>query len=502
MTHPDTSAPVPRPRVNGSKALGVLTSHRWLLRETVLDSLCSILTDRAAGVRVDPEQVEQIVSARRESRAEIRAAGAEERTYGIVDGVAVVPITGLIVKYSHLVNGQSQPRGTSTDSLRKALRQAVRDDAVEMIALDIDSPGGIDKDVAETADLIARTDKKKPVVAICEGGLVASAAQWLASAARARYGTRGSEWGSIGVFSVMVDESARAQAQGVEVHVLRYGQHKNAGMIPGEIVTPEAIAIQQAEIDASGEMFVAAIASGHGITQAAARELADGRVHFAEAARSLGLVDEIVRDFEHALQRARAQHLTSGERSASRAASSNSSPHRQGKDMTTEQTPAFTNADEFSALFPQIGADLISRGATQERARAAAINDASVAEQHELADRLIREGVDADEALRRLHADLRERMTARTAEIGRTRKATDSAPEPSSATADVDTDSEIEEFEDAPAEAVTGAGAGFERQVLADWQRNASGCRNRWSSFVLYAHHREQQRADAARKGA
>lgn len=478
-----------RPRILGSKALGELTQHIWLLRESTMDSLRSVLTRHAMGNRLEPAEIEAFIEAR-QSRCEMRRDGAEtsqSRPYSIVNGVAVVPVGGLLVKYASSVNGVSQPRGTSMESLKSAMRMAANDDAASQITLDIDSPGGSGQDIAETADLIERIDaKQKPVTAIVEGGSCCSGAIWLASATRRIYATRASQIGSIGVISVIVDASQAVEDEGLKVHVLRYGDNKNIGLMPGEAVSQEAIDHHMKGINELGDMFVAAIGKGRGLEAEAAKALADGSVHFATQAKRLGLVDEIVRDFDHALERI--GKASNGEGAAG--GRSASSDQREEKEMAEEKAPArYSSAEELEKHQPDLAAALENRGAERERKRAAAITEMAHAGQEAVRDECISQGVSAEDARARLHDDLRKQMEERDAKIAQTRGEV--------GTPDGTKDDDDDEFKDV---AAAPTGASFESQVLADWNSNKNGCKSRHSAFSVYLNYRENERAKEAKK--
>ncbi|WP_052688250.1 S49 family peptidase [Xanthomonas sp. MUS 060] len=98
--------------------------------------------------------------------------------------------------------------------LGAALRQALADDTVSQILIDIDSPGGSVYGVAELADQIQSARSIKPVVAVANS-LAASAAYWIGCAAGELYVTPGGEVGSIGVWQAHFDYSQALAADGV-----------------------------------------------------------------------------------------------------------------------------------------------------------------------------------------------------------------------------------------------------------------------------------------------
>ncbi|HUT91909.1 MAG TPA: S49 family peptidase [Thermoguttaceae bacterium] len=239
--------------------------------------------------------------------AEQEAKAAERITYNypIEDGgVAVLKVTGPLMKYTSSLSG-----GTSTVYMRRLLRAAVQDDRVRAILLRIDSPGGTVAGTQDLADDIAKAAKEKTVFAYIED-MGASAAYWLASQTRRISANSTALVGSIGTFAVVQDLTGMAAQMGIKVHVIRAGKFKGAGE-PGTEVTAEQLGEWQRIVDDLNEHFVRGVASGRRMSLAKTRELADGRVHVAAGAESLGLVDA-VQSFDEALADIRKAAARSG----------------------------------------------------------------------------------------------------------------------------------------------------------------------------------------------
>lgn len=205
------------------------------------------------------------------------------------DGVAVIDLSGPLTKYE--TSFQSFFGGTSTVRARATLRDAARDPRVHAILLRIDSPGGTVAGTSDLAEAIKAADARKPVHAYIED-LGASAAYWLASQARRVSANTSAEVGSIGVFAVLEDTSGAYAKEGVKVHVVKAGAFKGLG-VPGTAITDAQLSEVQRQVDAIGDIFVTAIASGRQLPLKRVKELADGRVHIAQAAKDLGLIDEV-----------------------------------------------------------------------------------------------------------------------------------------------------------------------------------------------------------------
>ena len=206
--------------------------------------------------------------------------------YAVQDGVAVIDIIGPMSKV-----GASKFGETSTVDARRALRAAAADESVRSILLRIDSPGGHVAGTADLADEVLKVGASKPVDAYIED-MGASAAYWVASQARTITANRLAQVGSIGAFTVLEDSSKAAADAGVDVKVIQTGPNKAIG-VPGAPITPEQVAIVQAEVDAYGQAFFAAVSSGRGIKGAALTAVTDGSVWMAPEAKRLGLIDAV-----------------------------------------------------------------------------------------------------------------------------------------------------------------------------------------------------------------
>ena len=320
-----------------------------------------------------------------EKAAEVAAQASTELNI-TRDGVAIIKLSGSLMKHASSFSG-----GTSMVAVRRQVRAAAADPDVTAILLLIDSPGGTVAGTVDLADDVAAAAKKKPVYAYIED-LGASAAYWIASQTTAVYANRSAEVGSIGVFMTVTDWSKWAEKEGAEVHVLRYGDFKGAG-IPGTEITEAQLAQWQRSVDHFGGMFVAAVAAGRRLNLAQAKQLADGRVHDAEAAHSLKLIDGI-----QSLDATLAALVAAGTKSSTKRSETMSEPTTNAVDQ-----PA-TLADLEAAL-PTASADFVLG---QLKAKAT-VSQALVAWNAELSKQLDAANAKTEEAEKRA-ADAEEKV--------------------------------------------------------------------------------------------
>lgn len=167
--------------------------------------------------------------------------------------------------------------GVSTDMLRLDIDNALKDDAIDNIVLNIDSPGGTIDGVKELSDLIYVSRGTKPIISYANG-LMASAAYWIGSAADKIYSYDTSYIGSIGVFIQHVETSKMMDEIGIKTTFVKAGKFKTAGN-PYEPLSDDAKKMFQDRVDKSNNMFIEAVARNRGVDEKYVREnMADGSV--------------------------------------------------------------------------------------------------------------------------------------------------------------------------------------------------------------------------------
>ena len=181
-----------------------------------------------------------------------------------------VAADGVVTQRGNMVEDVSGPGSVSTQQFASALRQALADDTVSQILIDIDSPGGSVYGVAELADEIIAARSQKPVVAVANR-LAASAAYWIGCAASELYVTPGGEVGSIGVWQAHFDYSQALAAEGVAPTLISAGKYK----VEGNLDTPldaDAQGFMQSRVDDYYAAFTEGVARGRGVPIAQVRD--------------------------------------------------------------------------------------------------------------------------------------------------------------------------------------------------------------------------------------
>ena len=220
------------------------------------------------------------------------ATDEEDPGYTLSDGLATIPVSGVLMKSVHPIMRAFGIDATGYAEINTALAKAAADPAVDSVMLMMDSPGGTVAGVQALGDVINAFPKN---ITAHVSDLCASAAYWLASQTDAISASRSAEVGSIGVYGVVRDTSAAHAAAGVTVHVVASGDHKGVG-VPGTPVTDEQLAEIRRGITDMAAGFVADVARGRSTSATKINESADGRVWSASDSLARGLIDSITAD--------------------------------------------------------------------------------------------------------------------------------------------------------------------------------------------------------------
>ena len=327
-------------------ALHLVTGTPWAIMEPALKSITEI-ADRTE-VNLDtlrqwkPEAVEAV-----------DGQASRNGNFTIRDGVAIVDVQGPIFRHANLLTDFSG--ATSLALLAKDFNAALTDGDVKSILLNIDSPGGQADGIAEFADMVRAAQSFKPVDAFI-GGMGASAAYWIASAAGNITISQTGFAGSIGVVATIQDTSERDAAEGVKTLKFISSVSPNKQLDPA---TDEGGAEIQSIVDGLAAVFVNAVAGFRGVSaETVLSRFGQGGVMMGADAVASGLVDA-VGSFEGMLESMVSQNSVTleGETMA------------EDTTATVEATAQPVTLESVRAGYPDIAAALTAEGATAERGR-------------------------------------------------------------------------------------------------------------------------------------
>lgn len=179
-------------------------SRIWAIEEGAWQEMVSI----ASGHNLSIEAIEASIG-----KMNNRAGN----DYNIVDGVAVIPVIGPIVKYGNLFSSISG--ATSVTKLTRDFNSALENEDVKAILFEIDSPGGEANGINEFAEQIYNARGTKPIQAYISGQ-GCSAAYWVASAVDEGkvFLDETASAGSIGVAAVVKDDTAKEELEGIKTY--------------------------------------------------------------------------------------------------------------------------------------------------------------------------------------------------------------------------------------------------------------------------------------------
>lgn len=234
-----------------------------------------LLNRPLAMLRTEAEVLASMIQGRKPTTAAegVSRSATYERQYQIVNGVAIVPIIGVLFQTDEGWCGAS-----GYDWIRQTFLMALTDPDVKAIMLDVNSPGGEVSGCFDLADTIYAARGDKPIWAILNESAY-SAAYALASAADKIIVPRTGGVGSIGVIWMHADWSAALSEMGIKVTFITYGSCKADGH-PEIPLSKEAVERFQYDIDSMGDLFVETVARN--------RNIAADKVRETEAATFLG----------------------------------------------------------------------------------------------------------------------------------------------------------------------------------------------------------------------
>jgi len=181
--------------------------------------------------------------------------------------------------------------GFSTMAAAKQIQMVADSGEFAGIAIVWYTPGGQTAYTDELARVIAASNSKVPIWSYCED-MVCSAGYWAASQSSQIWAGRNAIVGSIGTYMVIEDSSKAAESVGVEVVVIKAGEHKGDGT-PGTPLTEKVRARFQATVDSLNATFVSDVASGRGVELSVAQSWNTGDVWVGASAKDAGLVDAV-----------------------------------------------------------------------------------------------------------------------------------------------------------------------------------------------------------------
>lgn len=358
----------------------------WAITPPALMEIAEIYRTHLRGDKIDIPSVEARLG---------RSLDNEPNNYDVVDGVAIVEMTGAIAKRMNLFSQISG--GASAQLAENAIKGALADEDVNSIILSIDSPGGTVDGTFELADMIYAARGQKPIVAFADG-LMASAAYAIGAAADSIFISGDTATiGSIGVVATHVDVSEAEKKEGIKTTEITAGKFKRIASAY-EPLSKDGRADIQAQVDELYSIFVERVATFRDVSvEIVLEDMADGRLFIGQQAIKAGLVDGVSTLDGLVAKLSQGESLAPNVLTATGGASDS-----VGAELTNDTSQEETTVDKSQVEneFPEVAeafraegrAEGVTTGADAERERILAVQGQSMAGHEKLIQTLMFDG--------------------------------------------------------------------------------------------------------------
>ena len=208
-------------------------------------------------------------------------------------GAAIINVHGVLGKHLSLM--EEMCGGCSIDTISEELERAAENGNANRIILNFNTPGGVIPGIPELARKIEAIDKFKPVYGFTDY-MSCSCGQWLMSQCREAWATPSAMVGSVGVYSIYLDESEALSKAGMKVEAIASDDDKLLGA-SFKPMTDRERGILQAKVDSIYAEFKAAIQTHRKVPD----EYMTGLVYYGEEAVKGGLLSGLVDGFDEVI---------------------------------------------------------------------------------------------------------------------------------------------------------------------------------------------------------
>jgi protease-4 len=271
------------------KTASAILRGRWLIDKSWAQQHLPLVLRMAKGEQID------FGMSKDESTAPIVLSHKAASVYGVnyytdlsrlpSGSIAMIDVTGPVTKYGDVCSYGSVDHVATLSRLSAAPN-------VDAIIINIDSPGGEAAGTQMLADAVKAAGTKKPVVALIDDGMAASAAMWVASAANEIYTTKKTDWvGSIGVYTTVADWYGYFESEGLKVRDIYAPQSTDKNFDYREALKdpPNDEPIKQ-DLAVLAEQFISTIKTNRS-GKLTSDDWQGGKMYFSKEAAKIGLTD-------------------------------------------------------------------------------------------------------------------------------------------------------------------------------------------------------------------
>ena len=202
--------------------------------------------------------------------------------------VAVYYASGEITDYR---GSSASEEGIVGNKVIRDLRNLKDNDDVKAVVLRVNSPGGSAFASEQIWHAVKELKTKKPVI-VSMGDYAASGGYYISCVADTIVAEPTTLTGSIGIFGMIPNAKELSEKIGLTYDVVKTNKFADFGNIMRPFNEDEKT-LMQMMITQGYDTFVSRCAEGRNITKEAIEKVAEGRVWTGEAAKKLGLVDEL-----------------------------------------------------------------------------------------------------------------------------------------------------------------------------------------------------------------
>ena len=202
--------------------------------------------------------------------------------------VAVYYASGEITDYS---GSSASEEGIVGTKVIRDLRKLKDNDDVKAVVLRVNSPGGSAFASEQIWHAVKELKTKKPVI-VSMGDYAASGGYYISCVADTIVAEPTTLTGSIGIFGMIPNAKELSEKIGLTYDVVKTNKFADFGNIMRPFNEDEKT-LMQMMIAQGYDTFVSRCAEGRNMTKEAIEKVAEGRVWTGEAAKELGLVDEL-----------------------------------------------------------------------------------------------------------------------------------------------------------------------------------------------------------------
>lgn len=172
------------------------------------------------------------------------------------------------------------------------LTDAMQDESVKGVVLNVNSPGGGVMESAEIHHKIVQLKKEydKPIY-VSMGSMAASGGYYISAPADKIFATKETLTGSLGVIMSSYNLVGLQEKLGIKDQTIKSGPHKDI-MSSTREMTEEERQIMQSMINNSYDGFVKVISEGRKMSEEQVRQIADGRIYDGIQAKEINLIDD------------------------------------------------------------------------------------------------------------------------------------------------------------------------------------------------------------------